>query len=56
MRNGKPWLRVLDGRDTQGDAEPRVALDVPGFELRGRQHLELRVEPRGEKQFAGASP
>lgn len=52
VRNGKPWLRVLDGRDTQGDAEPRVALDVPGFELRSRQRLELRVEPRGEKQFA----
>ena len=44
VRNGKAWLRVLDGRDSQGEAEPQVPLDVPGF--------ELRVEPRGEKQFA----
>lgn len=51
VRNGKAWLRVIDGRDNQNGADPKVALDVPGFELRGRHRLELRVEPRGEKQF-----
>lgn len=52
VRNGKPWLRLLDGqKDDDKAGEPGTALDVPGFDRRALHKLSLRVEPRGEKQF-----
>lgn len=52
VRNGKPWLRLLDGqKDDDKAGEPGTALEVPGFDRRALQKLSLRVEPRGEKQF-----
>ena len=50
VRNGKPFLRLADGRN-EGAADPQVPLTIPDFDPRAEQSLELRVEARGEKQF-----
>ena len=51
---GKPQLRIVDGRDDGKPTNERHAITVPDFDLAKPQALELRVVPRGDlesKQF-----
>lgn len=50
VRDGKPYVRIEDGRDG-GRSEPvKLEPTVNGFERSGAQRLELRVVPRGDVQ------
>ena len=50
VRDGKPFLRIEDGRASGQLETIQQNLEVPGFDARGVQHLELRVVPRGDAQ------
>jgi len=55
VREGKPFLRIEDGRANGEPVVEQKPLDVAGFQAGGPQQLELRIVPRGEpssRQFA----
>jgi tetratricopeptide (TPR) repeat protein len=55
VREGRPFLRIVDGREGGQDVLVQQNLTVDGFDPRAEHRLELRVEPRGDpqqKQFA----
>ena len=47
---GKPQLRIIDGRDDSKDPNERHALTVADFDAKQPQALELRVVPRGDAE------
>ncbi|MFN6145184.1 MAG: tetratricopeptide repeat protein [Planctomycetota bacterium] len=55
VREGKPFLRIEDGRANGEPLVEQKAIEVAGFAPGALQQLELRVVPRGEpssRQFA----
>ena len=55
VREGKPFLRIEDGRANGEPVVEQKALDVAGFVPSAAHQLELRVVPRGDgasRQFA----
>lgn len=55
VREGRPFLRIVDGREGGQDLLVQQNLTVADFDPRAEHRLELRVEPRGDpqqKQFA----
>lgn len=54
IKEGKPCLRLEDGRENGVENQDQKYLDIAGFDFAGRHELELRVIPRGDpsaKQF-----
>lgn len=49
IREGQPFFTLRDGRDSEAE---RLPLAVPGFALRDKQQLELRVVPIGDAKAA----
>jgi len=55
VREGKPFLRIADGRENGEVAVEQVNLAVPGFQPGAAVSLELRLVPQGDaamRQFA----
>jgi tetratricopeptide (TPR) repeat protein len=50
IKDGKPFVRIEDGRDAGVDTVVHQALTVDGFDVRASHRIELRVVPRGEEQ------
>jgi tetratricopeptide (TPR) repeat protein len=55
VREGKPFLRIEDGRENGEAAVEQVSLPIPGFTPGAAVELELRLVPHGDptsRQFA----
>lgn len=55
VREGKPFLRIEDGRENGEAAVEQVNLAIPGFQPGAAASLELRLVPQGDaatRQFA----
>lgn len=50
IREGKPYMRIEDGRAENGAGAPPPDLVIPGFDPTARQAIELRVVPLGDEQ------
>ncbi|MFY9340928.1 MAG: tetratricopeptide repeat protein, partial [Planctomycetota bacterium] len=50
LREGKAWLKVLDGRENGQDVVEQLGLTVPGFDASARHSVEIRVLPSGDPQ------
>jgi tetratricopeptide (TPR) repeat protein len=48
IREGSPFLRLVDGRDAGQDKTELIKLQLERFDPKARHELELRVVPRGE--------
>jgi tetratricopeptide (TPR) repeat protein len=48
IKEGKPSLRLEDGRDAGQESVEQLQLPIDHFDAKGKQELELRVVPRGE--------
>jgi hypothetical protein len=48
VREGKPHLRLVDGRESGADNLDQRDLVVDGFDASAPQQVELRVVPRGD--------